>query len=284
VVRPDGTRLPRYLHCSPEFAMKKLLAAGERRIFSLGHVFRDREQGPLHATEFTMLEWYRAGESCERIVEDSLALLRLALVCSGARKLVYRQATCDPFAAPHRMSVAEAFAHYAGIDLLASVMPDGTGDAVQLAAALKGAGLRATPDDTWSDMFSRVLVDRIEPHLGLDVPSVLNQYPRPEAALARTKSGDGRIAERFELYACGIEIANGFAELTDPAEQRARFEAEMAEKERIYGERYPLDEEFLRALASMPEASGAALGFDRLVLLATGAPTIAHVMWTPPTM
>ncbi len=281
VVRSDGERVPRYLHSSPEFAMKKLLAAGERRIFSLGHVFRNREEGPLHAAEFTMLEWYRAEEPCEQIMEDALAMLRLALIHAGTGDLRYRDRRCDPFLIPRVTTVAEAFAAFAGIDLLATVSPDGAGDAVELAQAVRAAGIEARLHNSWSDMFSRVLVDRIEPYLGSGAPTILCEYPAPEAALARHKPGDRRVAERFELYACGVELANGFGELTDVREQRARFESEMAEKERIYGERYPLDEDLLGALASMPEASGAALGFDRLLVLATHCSRIEQVTWTP---
>jgi lysyl-tRNA synthetase class 2 len=126
-----------------------------------------------------------------------------------------------------------------------------------------------------------VLVARVEPNLGIGRPTVLCEYPRCEAALARATAHDPRVAERFELYVAGIELANGFGELTDAAEQRARFEAEMAEKQRIYGERYPIDEEFLAALAHMPPASGVALGFDRLVMLASGARKLDDVLWTP---
>ena len=136
-------------------------------------------------------------------------------------------------------------------------------------------------DDTWADLFSRVLVARIEPHLGIGRPTILCEYPVSEAALARPAPHDPRVAERFELYACGVELANAFGELTDPVEQRRRFEAEMAEKRRVYGERYPIDEEFLAALALMPEASGIALGFDRLAMLACGAGRIEDVIWTP---
>jgi lysyl-tRNA synthetase class 2 len=130
-------------------------------------------------------------------------------------------------------------------------------------------------------VFSRVLVERIEPNLGIGRPTILYEYPVAEAALARRTAHDPRVAERFELYACGVELANGFGELTDAAEQRRRFEAEMAEKERLHGERYPLDEDFLSALAAMPPASGVALGFDRLVMLLTGAQRIEQVLWTP---
>ena len=250
VTAPEGAHRRRYLHCSPEFAMKKLLAAGERRIFFLGHVFRNREQGPLHAVEFTMLEWYRAGEPYDRIVEDGLAVLRLAQVHTGARELAYRGRGCDPFLPAQRISVAEAFSTYAGIDLMATVSASGAGDPARLADAVRAVGITVAPQDTWSDMFSRVLVARIEPQLGFGAPAVLGEYPAPEAALARRKPGDRRVAERFELYVCGVELANGFAELTDPVEQRSRFDAEMAEKERIYAERYPLDEDFLRALSA----------------------------------
>jgi lysyl-tRNA synthetase class 2 len=141
--------------------------------------------------------------------------------------------------------------------------------------------VRTAADDTWADIFSRVLVEKVEPRLGRGRATLLTEYPASEAALARPKPGDPRVAERFELYACGVELANAFGELTDPAEQRLRFEAEMAEKARVYGERYPVDEDFLAALAQMPAASGSALGFDRLVMLATGASHIEQVLWAP---
>jgi lysyl-tRNA synthetase class 2 len=157
----------------------------------------------------------------------------------------------------------------------------GEPDAKALGAALRRQGIRTAQDDTWSDMLSRVLVERVEPHLGQGRMTVLDRYPAAEAALARRLPEDARLSERFELYACGVELANGFGELTDPAEQRRRFVQEMDEKQRIYAERYPLDEDFLAALAHMPPASGIALGFDRLVMLATGAPRIDDVLWTP---
>ena len=195
--------------------------------------------------------------------------------------LRFRDRSCDPFAAPERISVAEAFATHAGVDLMASIAEDGTTDAARLGAELDRVGVRRAKDDTWSDMLSRVLSEKVEPNLGLGRVTVLDQYPAAEAALARRVPGDARVAERFEVYACGVELANGFGELTDAAEQRRRFEAEMAEKARVYGESYPLDEEFLAALEGMPAAAGIAMGFDRVVMLATGAPRIDDVMWTP---
>jgi lysyl-tRNA synthetase class 2 len=277
---PDGTRSRLYLHTSPEFACKKLLAAGERKIFDFARVFRNRERGALHHPEFTLLEWYRTQEPYEALMADCAALLAEAAQAAGARRLTFRDRIATPFAEPERMTVAAAFARFAGIDLLATVSAEET-DRAALAAAAGAAGIRVAADDTWADIFSRVLVERVEPNLGIGRPTILYEYPVAEAALARPAAADPRVAERFELYACGVELANAFGELTDPIEQRRRFEAEMAEKARLHGERYPLDEDFLAALKSMPAASGIALGFDRLVMLLTGAPRIEQVMWTP---
>ncbi|MBB5754788.1 EF-P lysine aminoacylase EpmA [Prosthecomicrobium pneumaticum] len=280
-IHPDGRREPLYLHTSPEFAAKKLLAAGEDRLFTFAPVFRNREAGPRHASEFTMLEWYRARAPYEALMEDCARLLATAAEAAGSTRLRHRGREADPFAEPERLTVAEAFSRHAGIDLLATLDRAGAPDRDALVAAAEGAGLRVAFDDTWSDVFSRVIVEKVEPHLGIGRATVLCEYPVVEAALARPKPGDPRVAERFELYACGVELANGFGELTDPAEQRRRFLAEMDEKEARYGERYPLDEAFLAALAIMPEASGIALGFDRLVMLATGVARLAEVVWTP---
>lgn len=277
----DGQARRMYLHTSPEFAMKKLLAAGEDRIFAFAHVWRNRERGPLHSPEFTMLEWYRVGQGYEVLMADTVALIRLALAQTGAPLLRYRDATCDAAAEAERLSVAEAFQRHAGIDLAATLSADGTPMRDALAAQVAAAGLRVAADDTWSDLFSRVLVARVEPHLGHGRITILDRYPAAEAALARRCPDDARFSERFEVYACGVELANGFGELTDPAEQRRRFQAEMDEKFRVYGETYPLDEDFLAALALMPPASGIALGFERLVMLATGAPRIDAVLWAP---
>ncbi len=270
-----------FLHTSPEFASKKLLAAGENRIFDFARVFRNRERSRLHAPEFTMLEWYRAREDYEAVIADSLALLRLAADVGGAPVLRHRDLECDPRAEAQRLTVADAFTHLAGIDLLATLSDAGEGDADALRLRARRGGIDVSDDDDWSDIFAKVLTLRIEPRLGIERPCILYEYPVCEAALARTSPRDVRVAERFELYVCGVELANGFGELTDPAQQRTRFEIEMAKKERVYGLRYPLDEDFLAALAGMPPASGVALGFDRLVMLATGAPNVDSVLWTP---
>lgn len=281
-IGPDGSAAPRYLHTSPEFAMKKLLAAGETRIAAFAHVWRNRERGPLHAPEFTMLEWYRVGQDYTTLMDDLAAWVRLATAAAGSDRLRWRDASCDPALPCERLSVTDAFARHAGIDLVATLAPDGTPDRAALAAQAAARGHRIAPDDSWSDIFSAVLVAEIEPHLGHGHLTVLDRYPAAEAALARRCPDDPRLSERFELYACGVELANGFGELTDPAEQRRRFIAEMDEKQRVYGHRYPLDEDFLDALALMPPAAGCALGFDRLVILATAAPNIDAVLWAPP--
>ena len=277
-ITTDGRRSQLYLHTSPEFACKKLLAAGETKIFDFAKVWRNRERGPLHHPEFTMLEWYRVEAPYETLMEDCQSLLALAAETVGAERLSYRGHACDPFAEAERVTVAEAFERWAGVDLLMSVAVDGTVDRERLAAQ---APVRVADDDTWSDIVSRILVEKIEPQLGMGRPTLITEYPIAQAALARPKPGNPKVAERFELYACGVELANAFGELTDIDQQRDRLGVEMDEKQRVYGERYPIDEDFLAALAVMPQASGAALGFDRLVMLATGAARIDQVIWTP---
>jgi elongation factor P--(R)-beta-lysine ligase len=278
LVTPAGGRERLYLRTSPEFACKKLLAAGERRIVEFARSYRNRERGALHHPEFTMLEWYRAHERYEVLMDDCATILALAADAAGTKRFAFRAHVTDPFAAPERLTVADAFARSAGIDLMAVLPPE---PPERFAAAAQAAGVRTAADDTWGDIFSRVLVEKIEPALGIGRPTILYEYPAVQSPLARPKASDPRLAERFELYACGVELANGFGELTDAAEQRRRLEEQMAEKQRIYGERYPIDEDFLAALGVMPEASGIALGFDRLVMLATGAVSIEQVLWTP---
>ena len=276
---PDGSRAPLYLRTSPEFACKKLLAAGERRIVEFARVFRNRERGALHAAEFTMVEWYRANESYATLMADCMALVRTAAEVAGARQFNFRGRAADPFSAPERLTVAEAFARFAGIDLLAT-LPDGKPDRSAFAHAAQAAGIKVAADDHWGDIFSKILVERVDANLGNGCATILDEYPAVLSALARP-ARDPRVAERFELYMCGVELANGFGELTDPAAQQRRLEHEMAEKARIYGERYPIDEDFIAALGAMPQASGVALGLDRLVMLATGAARIDQVVWAP---
>jgi lysyl-tRNA synthetase class 2 len=273
---PEGDKRLRYLHTSPEFAMKKLLAAGMERIYQLGHVFRNGERAGTHSPEFTMAEWYRTGAPYGALMTDCAEVLRAACRAAGTNELSFRGHRCDPFGPWEVLSVPDAFQRHCGIDLLAT-----GGDVAVLAAAAAPIGLHAHDGDSWEDLFFRIMLDRIEPHLGMGRPTMLADYPVALAALARPKPDEPRLAERFELYACGVELANGFGELTDAVVQRARFEADMDLKQRLYGERYPIDEDFLAALAHMPDAAGIALGVDRLIMLATGADAIEEVQWLP---
>jgi lysyl-tRNA synthetase class 2 len=274
-----------YLHTSPEFAMKKLLAAGETRIFQFARVFRNGERAQTHHPEFTMLEWYRADADWTALIGDCEGILRAALsavppaLSSGT--LRWRRAASDPAGAFERLSVADAFQRHAGIDLLATAPDPLRPDAAVLAAQARRIGIATQPQDSWDDVFFKIFLDRIEPKLGAGRPTILHSYPASMSALARLDPADRRVAERCELFVAGLELANGFGELTDPAEQRRRFDADMAKKQELYGERYPIDEDFLAAVGRMPPAAGMALGFDRLMMCATGAERIEDVLWAP---
>ncbi len=271
-----------HLHTSPEFAMKKLLVAGVERLYQLAPVYRNGERSDTHSPEFTMLEWYRAGATYRDLVEDCRGLVQAATRAAGADRLRGRGGESDPFGDWEILGVAEAFARHADIDLLATAPDPRAPDRDMLACEAARIGIAPHDGDSWEDLFFRIAFERIEPHLGFGRPTVLIDYPVSMAALSRPKADDPRLAERFELYVCGIELANAFGELTDPAVQRARFEADMALKERLYGERFPIDEDFLAALShGMPDSAGIALGFDRLVMLCTGQDAIDDVLWAP---
>lgn len=267
-ISPDGARRTLFLHTSPEFAMKRLLTAGAGPIFQLARVWRNGEGSALHAAEFTLLEWYRPGATFDDLVAETLSFLRAVLppvvTCRGV--------TTD-LSSVERLTIAEAFSRYVGVDVLANAE-----DAEALARAA-GATLRA--GENWEDLFFRLMLARIEPHLGRACPSFLTHWPAAQAALARRDPADPRVAERFELYVCGIELANAFIELTDEPEQRARFEVDRARRAALYGDAgWPLDDDFLEALAhGMPPAGGIALGLDRLAMIASGAREIADVQW-----
>jgi lysyl-tRNA synthetase class 2 len=220
LVRPAGTRERHYLRTSPEFACKKLLAAGEHRLVEFARSFRNRERGALHHPEFTLIEWYRTNEPYETLMDDCAAILALAAGVAGTRRFSFRGRAADPFAEPDRLTVADAFRRHAGIDLMAVLPPQPT---ALFAAAAGAAGVRLAADDGWGDIFSRVLVERIEPYLGNERATMLYEYPAVQSPLARPSTHDPRLAERFELYACGVELANGCGELTDAREQRARL-------------------------------------------------------------
>jgi len=270
-ISPTGERTPLWLHTSPEFAMKKLLAGGAGPIFQLARVWRNGEGSDLHAAEFTMLEWYRPGATMADLIAETFSLLRAVLPpvvrCRGIE---------TDLATFETLTMADAFARHVGADVLAT-----EGDAVSLAAQ---AGARLRDGETWEDLFFRLLLERVEPTLGRNRPTFLTHWPAAQAALARRDPADPRVAERFELFVCGIELANAFVELTDAAEQRARFATDRARRHAITGVRdWPLDEDFLAALESgLPPCAGIALGFDRLAMLASGADRIEQVLWLPP--
>ncbi len=282
LVTPEGKRQQRYLHTSPEFAMKKLLVAGLPLMFQFAHVFRNFERSATHSPEFVMLEWYRAGATYDSLYADCEALLRQAAICAGVSELRHGDSVAALAAPFERLTVAEAFDRYTGIDLLATAPDPSAPQQALLAQAARAQGIEPHTSDTWEDLFFRIMLDRIEPQLGMGRPTFLIEYPVSLAALARPKPSDPRVAERFELYACGVELANAFGELTDPAVQRRRFAADMNLREKLYGNRLPIDEDFLAALEyGMPDSAGIALGIDRLVMLATGAHSIAEITWVP---
>jgi lysyl-tRNA synthetase class 2 len=266
----DGSRTPLWLNTSPEFAMKRLLVAGSGPIFQLARVWRNGEGSARHAAEFTMLEWYRPGASMDDLIAETTAFLRAVLSPS-----VMSQGVTTGLGAVERLTVAEAFDRHVGADLLGTA-----GDAAALAAA---SGDRLRDGEEWEDLFFRLLLARVEPHLGRTHPTFLTHWPAAQAALARRDPADPRVAERFELFLCGMELANAFVELTDAAEQRTRFLADRARRHALYGgDDWPLDEDFLAAMAhGMPSSSGIALGFDRLAMIASGADRVDQVQWLP---
>ncbi len=246
-----------YLHTSPEFAMKKLLVAGLPKIYQICHTFRNAESSSMHSCEFTMIEWYRANAGYKDIMADCEALLRQVATACGVTEYRYQDKSADPFAEWEYLSVIEAYKKYAGID----VSPDASAQ-------------------EWDDLFYDVFLNKVERPLGVGQPTILYDYPVSMAALSRPCPDDARFAERFELYACGIELANAFGELTDAKVQRERFKADMALKVQHYGQDWPIDYDFLDALEhGMPESGGIALGIDRLAMLACGTDEIDDVLW-----
>ena len=275
----DGPVAPVYLHTSPEFAMKKLLAAGEEKIFQIARCYRDEERSPTHHPEFTMLEWYRAAANYRDLWADCEGLLAAAAEAAGRACFTRAGRSADPRASWTRISVCEAFAEHAGVDLAATM--DDTSDPAALIDAARTVGVWTGPRDRWEDAFFRIFLAKVEPRLGVGAPTILYDYPASMAALARL-GPDRRFAERFEVFVCGLELANGYGELTDPVEQRARFDADRAFRTELHGGAYPVDEDFLAALESgIPECAGIALGVDRLVMLAAGAARIEDVLWAP---
>ncbi len=275
-----GASRPLWLHTSPEYAMKRLLADGWQRVFQLSRVFRNGEVSATHNPEFTMLELYRAGADYRGVMEDLERLVEAcarALSPDGAPRGRRGGRDLDLAAPFERLTVDEAFRRHAGVDLAACL-----GDAAALAAAARAAGHDAGPGgEPFDDVFFRVMLSAVEPRIGLERPTYLVDWPASMAALSRVKRDDPRWAERFELYAGGLELANGYTELTDAAEQRARLVEEQALRRRLGRPALPIDERFLEAVARMPDAGGVAVGFDRVLMLLAGAASIEEVLLFP---
>jgi elongation factor P--(R)-beta-lysine ligase len=274
----------RYLITSPEYHMKRLVAAGYDRVVQFCRCFRDEEDGSFHQPEFTMVEWYRAGgtmddlmRDCERLVEAAAKAVGCwpevevpqARRSDGAPAGQARLSVTAPF---ERVTVRELLHRHAGIELRGDETP------AEMRTLAQAAGCPVAEDAAWDDVFYQIFLDRIEGRLGNKTPTFVVDWPLPLAALARRKSSDPLTVERFELYAGGLELANAFGELTDPVEQRARFGAEIELRRQKGRDVYPVDEKLLSALGPLPPTCGIALGFDRLMLLVLSASSIREVM------
>lgn len=273
----DGRRRPFYLHTSPEYAMKKLMAAGAERLYFLGKVFRDGETTALHNPEFTLLEWYRAGASIADLLDETEDFIRrLAMRLTGSASVPYGDRVVDLSGPWPRVRMADLFRASTGADLDPRCGADG------LRRIASELGVFHNPDDDWETLFTRIYLERMEPGLGFDKPVFLTDYPSGLAMNARLRKDDPRWAERCELFIAGLELANGYTEITDPSEQRRRFESDLEKKRLENGSELPVDRELLEALeAGLPPCAGMALGVDRLVMLLLNREDIADVLIEP---
>ncbi len=269
---------PLYLLTSPEYAMKRLIASGLERIFQISRVFRNGELGPLHEPEFSMLEWYRAPADYHDIRHDIQELfVELASGIKGSTRFIWQGHRLDLTPPWPVLSVHEAFERFAGIDLVACADED------RLRTTALARGIHVPADASWDETWCRILLEKIEPRLGMERPTFLIDYPLPFAALARpSRRGGIEVAERWELYVAGIELANAYSELTDARLQRSRFQEDQALRRRAGKEVLEPDPDYLAALEQgLPPTGGVALGIDRLIMLLADKPTIQDVMAFP---
>jgi lysyl-tRNA synthetase class 2 len=275
-----GNEKTLYLHTSPEFCCKKILATGEDRIFTLSRVWRDEIESKMHSPEFTMLEWYRTNANYTQAMADCRTLIFSIANQLNINTMTWNQITCPIFCDWKTLTVCEAFLKFANIDLMASLNDLKHPDANNLRMQSRNNGIHVSDDDDWRDIFSKILDEFIEPNLGIDTPVFLIDYPYPEAIFSRFKSESSKLAERFELYIAGMELASGASELTDVQEHEKRFLEEQHNKKERYGISYPIDYDFLAALSNLEKICGVAMGVDRLVMLFTEATHIENVMWS----
>lgn len=262
-----------YLHTSPEFAMKKLLVAGLPKIYQLAKVFRKEVPSRLHSPEFTMLEWYQRGMTYKEMMQETIDLVRSV----AKEKISFHGKTCDAQAEWEIITVVDAVKKYAGVDISGHL-----GDLAHITAEATRIGVYTSPSDDWENALLKIIMDKVEPNLGAPVPTILCDYPVSMAALSQPKADDPRFAERFEVYVCSVELANAFGELTDAKVQHERFLKDVALRRKVYGDDYPVDDDFIAALkCGLPACSGNALGIDRLVMLITGQEDIAMVQALP---
>ena len=274
---PGAPGEPRYLLTSPEYAMKRLLVGGLERCFQLSRVFRNGEVGPNHNPEFTLLEWYRALASYDEIAEDLQSLILHMAVSSRVGLTLHRGGHTIDLTPPwEHLTVRDAVQRYAGFDLAATM------DQAGLAKAAARAGVFCPDNAPWDEIFFRVLMEKVEPHLGYGKPTFLKDYPAPLAALARVREGEFPVAERFELYIAGVELANAFTELNDPVLQAERFEEERTLRKKMGFPVFEADPAYLAALrAGLPPTGGIAVGIDRLVMVLLGAKDVRSVLAFP---
>lgn len=264
----------RYLHTSPEYALKRLLGDGFERLYSLGPCFRDEPSADTHSPEFTMLEWYRVGLDLAGLMDETEQLIAEACRAVHGGTRAGALDLTPPF---ERLSVRAAFRRHAnGLDPWVHETAGG------LTNAARACGLRVSGDaEQWDDVFFQIFLNHVEPALEAGPPVFLHGYPASQAALSRLDPADPTTALRFELYAGGFELANAFDELIDPAEQRRRFQADQAARRLAGSQVPPIDEALIEALGRMRPTSGIALGFDRLCMLLTGATRIDDVRPQP---
>lgn len=275
---------PRYLHTSPELTMKKLLVAGEEKIFQLCPTFRNAEEGETHFPEFTMLEWYRIGTTYTKMMQDTIDLVRSCAKAVGCDTATYNGKHNPLFKRWEKLTVAQAFQKYAHINLWRTLPAEPTlePDPKALRKEAEKQGIQCSASDRFEDIFFRIMFAKIEPHLGEKVPTILYDYPTCLGALARKSPKKPLVCERFEAYVCGLELCNAFSELTDAKEQAQRFHYDQQMQKKLYGTCVPIDTDFLQALEQgMPACAGNAVGVDRLIMLLTGQSDIHAVLWVP---